>query len=352
MSDVPTPPSQHNFEAQYDAYDGSEMTAHYSLPSNPSVKWAPTGVPHTNFGGRAENFTFDRMDPFAGRDLVYRRYGQPESDQDDDDSGIGASASTQTPTATAGAAAGAAVPGPSTVLLEDGTRPVSNIHDYSTYTFRGESQPYNFPGETQSFNIYVGDLPPRIQIDERNIPPLRKATRYLPEHQIVGERVSVPPGFEQQRKVSVPPGFEQKFARQQEQVLFHARDLKSSSSEGKASSSATANPIGGQQKIDRKGKGKMVDEAALSTSVAGAYNQHKSDWKSKGKEVIFPKESLSSGSSGSSLEMTELKAGPPPKLSDHQAEQIQEAGPSELPYGHVETYTYVSVPILSAVVVN
>ena len=258
---------------------------------------------------------------------------------------------TRPSTATAGAAAGAAVPGPSTVLLEDGTRPVSNIHDYSTYTFPGESQPYNFPGETQSFNIYVGDLPPRIQIDERNIPPLRKATRYLPEHQIVGERVSVPPGFEQQRKVSVPPGFEQKFAGQQEQVLFHARDLKSSSSEGKASS-ATANPIGGQQKIDRKGKGKMVDEAALSTSVAGAYNQHKSDWKSKGKEVIFPKESLSSDSSGSSLEMTELKAGPPPKLSDHQAEQIQEAGPSELPYGHVETYTYVSVPILSAVVVN
>lgn len=468
------------------------MTAKYSVPSNPSVKWAPTGVPHTNFAGRIENFTFERMDPAAGRELLYRRYAQPESDQgsttsDNDDSGIGASASGSDHTATAGG--GTAVAGPSRVL-EDGSLPVANIHDWSTYTFPGESQPYKFPGEDRPLYLYVGDLPPKVQIDERNIPPLRRATRYIPE-QPIDKKISVPPGFEfkkqkvsvppgfeehtkvsaspgsdqlqkfsiplvleesqrkvsvppgfeqQQRKVSVPPGFEKKFGAQAENILFHMRELKSSSSgsdelvkgtvptnvfgspqkidwsaNGKMiddaspshvptrgygqlpSTSATASS--GQHNIDRKGKGKMVDEpSSASTSETGAHGQHLSsfatpsfsqlnidwkgkgkmieevspshvptraygqpsiasattthgqqdigqhgiDWKSKGKEIIFEQTS-SSGGSGSSLEMTETKAGPPPKLSEYPAEQTQEeASAPKLPYGHVETYTYVS----------
>ncbi|KAK1782927.1 hypothetical protein QBC45DRAFT_475036 [Copromyces sp. CBS 386.78] len=307
MPDVPPSPSQHTYESQYDAYDGDEMTAHYSVPSNPSVKWAPTGVPHTNFAGRMELFTLDRMDPVAGRELVHRRYGQPESAQGtDDDSGVGASASTSTATATATAAR--AVAGPST-LLEDGTRPVSNIADWS---------PIKAPGESEPRFVYVGDLPPRIQIDERNIPRLRKAVRFDqdPERQV-------------RERVSVPPGFEQHF----EQHITHARELKSSSA---------ANPFGGQQhRIDMKGKGRMVDEVSSPfDSATMAYGQHSIDWKGKGKEIIFSQESLSSGGSGSSLEMTELKAGPPPKLLDYQVEQTREAGPLQLPYAHVETYGY------------
>lgn len=268
------------------------MTGRYSVPSNPSVKWAPTGVAHTNFAGRIENFMFDRMDPLAGRELCKRRYGQPESVQGpqgiDDDSAI-ASASTS-PTA---AAAGPTV-------LADGTLAVPNIADYS---------PVKIPGESKPVYVYVGDLPPRIPIDERNIPPLlpplRKAVPYNPDREV-------------RRMISVPPGFEAQFAVQ-------ARELNLA--EGEASSSAE--PFGGQQKIDWKGKGKMIAQA--SPSATAAYGQ-KIDWKGKGKEIIFPEESLSSGS-GSSLEMVELKAGPPPKLPDD----------------HVETYTYVSVSI-SAVV--
>ncbi|ESA43581.1 hypothetical protein NCU16550 [Neurospora crassa OR74A] len=279
----PSPSSQDTYESQYDAYDGSVMTGRYSVPSNPSVKWTATGVAHTNFAGRIENFPFDRMDPIAGRELCHRRYGQPESVQGlqgtDNDSAF-ASASTSTEAAAAGAAATA---GPA--LLADGTRPVSNLADYS---------PVKIPGESKPVYVYVGDLPPRITIDERNIPPLRKAVPFDAQRQI-------------RKIVSVPPGFEAQFAVQ-------AREFDMTQDEAEASS-ASANPFDGQQK--------------------------KTDWKGKGKEIIFPEESLSSGS-GSSLEMVELKAGPPPKLPDDYVE-TQEAGAPELPYGHVETYTYEEI---------
>ncbi|EGO56691.1 hypothetical protein NEUTE1DRAFT_123175 [Neurospora tetrasperma FGSC 2508] len=274
----PPPSSQDTYESQYDAYDGSVMTGRYSVPSNPSVKWTATGVAHTNFAGRIENFPFDRMDPIAGRELCHRRYGQPESVQGlqgtDNDSAF-ASASTSTAAVAAAATAGPA-------LLADGTRPVSNLADYS---------PVKIPGESKPVYVYVGDLPPRIPIDERNIPPLRKAVPFDAQRQI-------------RKIVSVPPGFEAQFAVQ-------AREFDMTQDEAEASS-ASANAFDGQQK--------------------------KTDWKGKGKEIIFPEESLSSGS-GSSLEMVELKAGPPPKLPDDYVE-TQEAGAPELPYGHVETYTY------------
>ncbi|KAK3490605.1 uncharacterized protein B0T23DRAFT_360114 [Neurospora hispaniola] len=271
----PPPSSQDTYESQYDAYDGSVMTGRYSVPSNPSVKWTATGVAHTNFAGRIENFPFDRMDPIAGRELCHRRYGQPESVQGlqgtDNDSAF-ASASTST--------AAAATAGP--VLLADGTRPVSNLADYS---------PVKVPGESKPVYVYVGDLPPRIPIDERNIPPLRKAVPFDAQRQI-------------RKIVSVPPGFEAQFAVQ-------ARVFDMTQDEAEASSAST-NPFDGQHK--------------------------KTDWKGKGKEIIFPEDSLSSGN-GSSLEMVELEAGPPPKLPDDYVE-TQEAGAPELPYGHVETYTY------------
>ncbi|KAK3342686.1 hypothetical protein B0H65DRAFT_468993 [Neurospora tetraspora] len=51
--------------------------------------------------------------------------------------------------------------------------------------------------------------------------------------------------------VSVPPGFEAEFG-----VQASAREVNLAEAEAEASSSA--NPFGGQQKIDWKGKGKEI----------------------------------------------------------------------------------------------
>lgn len=318
------------YERQLDVYDDYEMSGVYSVTSNPSIKWTATGVDHTKFAGKIENFTFDRMDPFTGRELAQRRYNEDvigknfEDDMNDDDSKASGSIPIAPPTATAAGQA---------TILEDGTRPVPNINDYS---------PVRVPGEEKPTYVYVGDMPPRVDIDERNIPPLRKTVRFEPEQKV-------------KKMVSVPPGFEKQFS-------FHAREWLSSSSEpeGVVEASSPAIPVsGGQQTIDRKGKGRMVDEvpsasatvnfshkidrkdrgkmvAEPSSVATGTYGQHNIDWKGKGPEVIFP-ESLSSPSSGSSLEMTELKAGPPPKLTDYPAGETQAAGPLELPDDHVDT---------------
>ncbi|KAK3397416.1 hypothetical protein B0T20DRAFT_441313 [Sordaria brevicollis] len=274
-------PSQHEgqeYQSQYDEYDGDEITGIYSVSSNPSIKWTATKIDHFKFAGRIENFTFERMDPLSGLELARRRYdenviGKDFEDDADEDSG-------SIPIAPPDAIAAR----PSTPVLEDGSRPVTNINDYS---------PVRVPWDDKPVYVYVGDMPPRVNIDERNIPPFRKTVRFSDDPKPKEQKVK--------KMVSVPPGFENQFS-------VHAREL---------------------------GKGKMVADANTQT-VTATHGYHNIDWKGKGPEIIFDK-SLSSPSSGSSLEMTELKAGPPPKLADYPAGESEEAGPSHLPHAQVDT---------------
>ncbi|KAJ4419855.1 hypothetical protein N0V85_000833 [Neurospora sp. IMI 360204] len=84
------------------------------------------------------------------------------------------------------------------------------------------------PGESKPVYVYVGDLPPRIPINEQgNIPPLHKVVPYDPERQI--------------RRMG---GFGASGASAREVNLAEA--------------SSSANPFCGQREIDWKGKGKEI----------------------------------------------------------------------------------------------